>query len=119
MVDGVSPLIVPQKVDGEGYVLSLPQIVWSYQATSRALCSSRLMYRVLREWNLAHRHGLNIREVLYHGERLTDRQVELCNLWTEAGGAAQAQKMEHWEAVRLFERIILGGRKPSGIGSGT
>lgn len=56
--------------------------------------------------------------MLYKGEYLTDLELELCNLWIEAGGAATAQKMEPWDAVNLFERVILRkgkiGRKPKG-----
>ena len=64
------------------------------------------MYRALRAWNFAHKHGFKIHDVMYQGKPLTERQVQLCNLWIQGGGAATAQNLEHWEASKLFERII-------------
>jgi hypothetical protein len=67
---------------------------------------SRLMYRALRAWNFGHKHGFKLHDVMYLGRPLTLQQVELCNMWIQGGGAATAQNLEHWEAIRLFEKII-------------
>ena len=92
----------------ESYALSMPQIAWCYEPTSKTAESSRLMYLVLRRWNRANKIGFKVRNVLYMGRYLDEKELERCNCWIEAGGAANAQKMEHWEAVKLFERVILG-----------
>jgi hypothetical protein len=92
----------------ESYALSMPQIAWCYEPTSKTAESSRLMYLVLRQWNRANKIGFKVRNVLYLGRYLDEQELERCNFWIEAGGAANAQKMEHWEAVNLFERVILG-----------
>jgi hypothetical protein len=84
----------------------MPEIIWSYEVTSDALTRSRLMYRALRAWNLARKQGFKVHDVMYRGRPLTGRQVELCNLWIQGGGAATAQNLEHWEATNLFEGII-------------
>ena len=92
-----------------GYSHSMPQIAWSYESVSSAATSSRLMYLVLRQWQRAHRLGFKVRNVLYRGRYLSAIELERCNLWLEAGGAAEAQRMEHWDAIKLFERVILRG----------
>lgn len=92
----------------QGYCRSMPEVAWNYEATSEAVTESRLMYRVMRAWSFARRHGFRVRGVLYKGTPLNDLQLERLNLWIQGGGAAEAAKMEHWEAVKLFEKIILG-----------
>jgi len=92
----------------DGYTLALPDVTWSYETTSGAFNCSCLMYRVMRAWSFAHRYGFRVHDVMYHGRALNARQIERINLWIQGGGAAEAQKLEHWEAVRLFERIIEG-----------
>lgn len=92
----------------ESYYLALPDVTWTYAATSDAFTRSRLMYRVLRAWAYAARYGFKVRGVMYRGKPLSKRELERVNLWIRAGGAAEAAKMEHWEAVKLFERIVQG-----------
>lgn len=84
----------------------MPEIMWTYEVTSDALTRSRLMYRAFRAWNLARKQGFRVHDVMYRGKPLTERQVDLCNLWVQGGGAATAQNLEHWESITLFERII-------------
>jgi len=86
-------------------------MVWTYEATSAAFTSSRLMYRVFRAWNFANKHGFKLHDVLYQGEQLTLREIECFNLWIHSGGAMAAANMDHWEAVKLFERIVGSGAR--------
>jgi hypothetical protein len=81
-------------------------MTWTYEASSGAFTTTVLMWRMLRAWHAAKRHGFKVRGVLYRGVPLTPEQIERCNLWIQGGGAEQAAKMEHFDAVRLFEGII-------------
>ena len=83
----------------------LPEMVWTYEATSEAFMQSRLMYRTFRAWNFANKHGFKLHGVLYQGEQLTPGEIEKFNLWIRSGAAMAASNMDHWEAVRLFERV--------------
>lgn len=90
----------------EGYSLSLQPTVWSYASTSEP-DFSRLMDIVLKRWMRAHRLGFRVKNVLYRGEQLNERQVELCNLWIESGDVIETAKLHHWQAIKRFERVIL------------
>jgi hypothetical protein len=86
----------------------LPEMVWTYEPTSSAFTSSKLMYRCFRAWNLANKQGFKLHDVLYSGERLTGREIECFNLWIQSGGAMAAANMDHWDAVRLFDKVRRG-----------
>jgi hypothetical protein len=86
----------------------LPEIVWTYEATSEAFTRTVLAYRAFRSWNHAQKHGFKLRNVLYHGERLTRRELDALNLWIQSGGAMAASNMDHYAACRLFDQIRLG-----------
>jgi hypothetical protein len=84
----------------------LPDMVWTYEPTSAAFTQSRLMYRCFRAWNFANKHGFKLGGVLHEGNHMSVGELARLNLWIQGGGAMAAQNMEHWEAVRLLERII-------------
>jgi hypothetical protein len=86
----------------------LPEMVWTYEPTSAAFTQSRLMYRTFRAWNFANKHGFKLAGVLDKGKPIPLGELSNLNLWIQGGGAMAAQNLDHWEAVRLFERISRG-----------
>lgn len=83
----------------------LPEIAWTYEATSSALTRSVLMYRVFSAWNQANRHGFKLHGVLFRGEPLAPSEVAAFNLWIQSGAARDAQHMKHWDAYKIFDGI--------------
>jgi hypothetical protein len=83
----------------------LPDMVWTYEPTSAAFTESKLMYRTFRAWNFANKHGFKLHSMLYEGTQLSACEIERFNLFIQSGGAMAAANLDHWEAVRLFDKI--------------
>ena len=86
----------------------LPEMVWTYEATSAAFTRSVLAYRAFRAWNHANKHGFKLHGILVRGEHLDPVEIERFNLWIQGGGAMAAANMDHWAACRLFDKIRAG-----------
>jgi hypothetical protein len=98
----------------EGYSLSMPMVGWTFGSVALPE-SKRLMDMAFKRWYMARRYGFYLQELLYLGKPLSQREIDRCNLWIDAGGAAEGSKLKHWDAVRLFERVIGAHAKASGL----
>jgi len=68
-----------------------------------------------KRWRAANRLGFRVRNLIYRGKPLSEHQIELFNHFVESGGALEASKLHHWDAVKLFEKVVSGsgkGRSP-------